>query len=168
MSRAKDWEARFWSKVDKTGDHWIWRASLDTSGYGNFGITAADNQKAHKLAYELLVGPVPEGLMLSHTCQVRACVNPDHLTPATRSEAQQVRARANRNSRSGVKGVSWGKTNKKWMVVVTVNKVRRYGGGFDRIEDAEAAAIKIRQDLIRETTARPESRSGGGPNAGHG
>lgn len=73
---------RFWDKVD-VGDCWLWTAATST-GYGRFW----DGERlvqAHRWAYETLVAPVPEGLDLDHMCRVRACVNPDHLQPVTRS-----------------------------------------------------------------------------------
>ena len=74
-------EQRFWSKVDARGDCWTWTACL-VGGYGQF-----NNQRtkypAHRVAYELLVGPIPHGLVIDHLCRNRACVNPDHLQPVT-------------------------------------------------------------------------------------
>ena len=56
----------------------------------NAGYTqVAYNSKwhlAHRIAYQILVGPIPEGLDLDHLCRNRACVRPDHLEPVTRSE----------------------------------------------------------------------------------
>jgi hypothetical protein len=70
-------EQNFWRHVHKTDLCWLWTASLLTSGYGQFrvgGMTVA-----HRYAYQLLVGPIPEGYMLDHLCRNRRCVNPDHL-----------------------------------------------------------------------------------------
>lgn len=64
--------------VDASGDCWEWTAST-THGYGRFS-----RQRSHRALYEMLVGPVPEGLELDHLCRNRACVNPDHLEPVTR------------------------------------------------------------------------------------
>jgi hypothetical protein len=75
---------RFWSKVDATGPCWEWTAAK-THGYG----TAWDGQRArpaHRMAWELLVGPIAEGLVLDHLCKNPACVNPDHLEPVTQGE----------------------------------------------------------------------------------
>lgn len=86
---------RFWSKVDTGGRCWIWLASVSPSGYGKFRLS--DPRRlvaAHRFAYELEVGPIPEGLDLDHLCRNRGCVNPAHLEPVTRSE----------NVRRGTKG----------------------------------------------------------------
>lgn len=87
-------EDRFWPKVDKMGpvpEHaphldrcWLWTAAQDGHGYGNFfrGPTRADGYvKAYRMAYELEVGPVPDGLQLDHLCRVTLCVRPTHLEP---------------------------------------------------------------------------------------
>jgi hypothetical protein len=81
-------EARFWSKVDRSGEVgtcWKWMGAIQKAGYGTFN-TGDRTEQAHRLAYEWLVGPVPEGLQLDHLCRNRACVNPAHLEPVTSRE----------------------------------------------------------------------------------
>ena len=75
---------RFWAKVDKSGDCWIWQGSK-TNGYGVCSFMGR-HTRAHRVSYELLVGPIPEGLHMDHLCCVRDCVNPDHLEPVTQAE----------------------------------------------------------------------------------
>lgn len=76
---------RFWAKVDKTDTCWIWTASTDPGGYGCFQVDGR-SVKAHRWAFEILVGPIPFGLHIDHLCRVRSCVNPDHLEPVTVAE----------------------------------------------------------------------------------
>ena len=64
---------------------WLWTSSLDRHGYGQINIKGT-SKRAHRIVYERLVGPIPAGLVLDHTCRVRSCVNPDHLEPITVSE----------------------------------------------------------------------------------
>lgn len=85
-------EQRFWAKADKNGpvpDYapslgpcWLWAAGKDRYGYGQFSV-AGHLVKTHRLAYELLVGPIPAGLQIDHLCRVRSCVNPDHMEPVS-------------------------------------------------------------------------------------
>jgi hypothetical protein len=77
---------------------WRWSGALCDKGYGRINLplgwpevreAARDDRfvtGAHQLAYESIVGPVPEGLELDHTCRNRACVNPLHLEPVTHGE----------------------------------------------------------------------------------
>lgn len=76
---------RFWSKVSKTDGCWLWQASVDKWGYGWFKL-AGKMRRAHSVSYELVVGPVPEGLQLDHLCRNPRCVNPAHLEPVTARE----------------------------------------------------------------------------------
>lgn len=79
-------EQRFWAKVDKSGDCWLWTAAIcQTGGYGRVKVDGK-MLKAHRVAYELTIGPIPDGLTLDHLCRVRRCVNPAHLDPCTMGE----------------------------------------------------------------------------------
>ncbi len=64
---------------------WEWTASRSRLGYGQVGWQQKVHP-AHRVVYELLVGPIPEGLELDHLCRNRACVNPEHLEPVTHQE----------------------------------------------------------------------------------
>jgi hypothetical protein len=77
--------ARFWAKVDFSDGCWEWTASRRSDGYAQFKVDGR-TVLVHRLAYELVVGPIPEGLTLDHLCRNRACVNPDHLEPVTHRE----------------------------------------------------------------------------------
>lgn len=73
-------EERFWVKVDKTapGGCWLWTGVRRPNGYGSFSV----RQKyfgTHRFSWELTNGPIPTGLNVLHRCDVRACVNPEHL-----------------------------------------------------------------------------------------
>lgn len=68
---------------------WVWVRGTDGHGYGATGWFDGQRQrcaKAHRILFEGLVGPIPEGLDLDHLCRNRACVNPAHLEPVTRKE----------------------------------------------------------------------------------
>jgi HNH endonuclease len=77
-------EAGFWANVEKTDGCWLWTAGL-AQGYGHLGWNGRTDY-AHRVAYELLVGPVPEGLTIDHLCRERRCVNPTHMEAVTRWE----------------------------------------------------------------------------------
>jgi hypothetical protein len=87
-------EERFWTNVRKPtasnawvadASHcWEWTASKD-GGYGKIGKggTSRRGLLAHRVAYELVIGPIPEGTELDHLCRNRGCVNPAHLDPVS-------------------------------------------------------------------------------------
>ncbi|MEU7163131.1 HNH endonuclease signature motif containing protein [Streptomyces morookaense] len=79
----RDWTDRFLSKVGDTGAGcWEWAGTRTLQGYGQFWLDGR-NQYAHRIAYEVVVAPIPDGLVIDHLCRNRACVNPGHLEPVT-------------------------------------------------------------------------------------
>jgi hypothetical protein len=76
---------RFFSKVEKTDSCWLWTASKTPRGYGTFYFEGR-NRGAHRVAYLLTKGAIPEGAELDHLCRNPSCVNPDHLEPVTHLE----------------------------------------------------------------------------------
>lgn len=75
---------QFWANVDKSGECWLWRRCI-CRGYGMVSWRGKMTV-AHRVAYEMANGPIPEGLALDHLCRNRACVNPAHLEPVTSKE----------------------------------------------------------------------------------
>lgn len=75
---------RFWSKVrvDPTGC-WLWTASKDLKGYGTFQLHSRRAVRAHRIAVEILVAPIPVELTCDHLCRVKNCVNPAHIEVVT-------------------------------------------------------------------------------------
>lgn len=76
---------RVFSKIDTTGPCWEWTAYVAEHGYGRITVNNVVSY-AHRVVWEMLVGPIPEGMHIDHLCRNRSCVNPDHLEPVTREE----------------------------------------------------------------------------------
>lgn len=76
---------RVWPRI-QVGVCWLWTGSLTTAGYGQVRSSEGPLVSVHRLVYETLVGPIPDGLELDHLCRVRHCCDPDHLEPVTPGE----------------------------------------------------------------------------------
>lgn len=146
---------RFYSHVDKLSNEgcWTWTGKLSSKGYGYFTINKENyNKWAHRSAYELLIGPIPDGFEIDHTCHGeafkhgmcaggntcvhRSCVNPGHL--------EAVPGFINRNrgagrSKSGYIGVYYRTKNSTWEAWIRCGGKTRYIGMFDTAEEAAMA-----------------------------
>lgn len=61
---------------------WEWQGEMNRNGYGRVWINGK-RLMSHRVTYELLVGPIADGLVVDHLCKNRACCNPEHLEPVT-------------------------------------------------------------------------------------
>lgn len=86
----------FWSRVDKSGDCWLWTKFVNSNGYGR--LTYRRKQySAHRIAFLLAVGDIPPGLNVLHRCDNPPCVRPDHLFLGTQADNMRDMAQKNRH-----------------------------------------------------------------------
>jgi hypothetical protein len=73
---------RFWEKVDRSGDCWVWTAHRGPQGYGACYVLrdgAKSQMGAHRVSWMIAHGPIPDGMFVCHRCDNPPCVRPDHL-----------------------------------------------------------------------------------------
>lgn len=92
---------RFWSKVDRSPDCWVWTGAVNDRNRPSYGRIRIDGRTryTHRLSWEMHHGPVPAGMEVCHTCDNPPCVRPDHLFLGTTSDNQQDACRKGRNRR---------------------------------------------------------------------
>lgn len=146
----------FWSRVDKSGDCWIWRGAPTKNGYGKI-TRAGRTQYAHRVAYAATHGPIPEGGLIDHRCHVKLCVRPAHLQAVDNSGNMQNRQGAQKNSRSGIRGVYW--QQGKWRVQIRAGGRNHSGGVYTDLDEARAAASRLRASLMPNSLRDLEAAS---------
>lgn len=92
-------------KIPESGC-WIWMKSLNHRGYGKTCLGKGTNLSAHRVAYEEKYGKIPNGLMALHTCDVRSCVNPDHIFLGTQQDNMTDKVNKNRQANGENHGMS--------------------------------------------------------------
>jgi hypothetical protein len=140
-------EERFWARIEKTDTCWNWTGPMTNNGYG-YVWHERKTQTAHRLSYQLLVGPIEDGMVLDHLCHHRACVNPEHLRQVTHKENLENLTGAYSVNNSGIRGVTWHKAHKKWQAGLRHNGRSIHVGYFDDISEAEAAVTAKRNELF--------------------
>jgi len=136
---------RFWPNVQKTDGCWEWIAGKSKSGYGSLNV-AGKRRRAHTVSYEMVNGPVPDGLYLDHICRNRGCVRPDHLRPVTHKQNMEHRDKA--ASKSLPLGVSRYQKTGKYRARVMHYGVVYFLGQYDTPEEAGAVAAAKRNELF--------------------
>lgn len=99
-------------------------------------------EQVHRVAFEALVGPIPEGLVVRHTCDVPRCVNPDHLLPGT--IADNVRDCVERGRKAVLRGSANARSK---LTEDEVREIRRLATGGVKQRDI-AARFGVNQRLV--------------------
>jgi len=133
-AQIRPMDVRFWEKVDKSGECWLWTANPGPRGYGLF---SRDGEMviASRVAYELANGPIPEGMEVCHHCDNPSCMRPDHLFLGTHSDNMQDMVRKGRKARND------GENN---------NNARLTWAQVQNIRERYACDDVTRADLARE------------------
>lgn len=141
---------------------WIWLRRIDGCGYGRLQV-GVHSRSASRMSWTAYRGPIPDGLHVLHHCDIRCCVNPDHLFLGTNSDNVNDKVRKGRagafsfqstyhasgsfnQKRGGGRGRrnsnSVGAVRKphgRWEALITINRKQKYLGTFLTKEEASAA-----------------------------
>lgn len=141
MSHQQDSSVNFWKHVDNSDIDgcWTWTSTKTANGYGLFRYFGV-KRLAHRIAYTLCLGPIPDGKYIDHACCNRLCVNPSHLRPCTHSENCRNQKRRGLNT-SGFKGVSRDKN--KWRAYVNIDGKYKHLGVFSTPEEAHKKYCEV-------------------------
>jgi len=140
---------RFWSKVEKTDNCWIWKGSIDVDGRGRFKL-GGGNRSAHRVSWMLIHGELPKGMCVCHRCDNPKCVKPAHLFLGTHLD--NMRDMAEKGRRKGI-AVRIGSAHGMAVINEEQAKQVKYGS-FKRGElTALAKRWKINTDVIYQIRA---------------
>ena len=130
MSKAKPWQYRksqsfitsFWERTEKVNECLKWCGSFFANGYGQVKVNWK-NRKAHRVAYELTFGEIPNNLCVLHHCDNKWCVNPQHLYAGTQKDNMADRSARGR----GPVGEKNGNSKLSNFEIVLIQEARRRG-----------------------------------------
>lgn len=144
---------RLWAKVDVGPDDacWPFRGKTDHFGYGILSGGRGAGARAHRVAYEDKVGPIPAGLVVMHECDNPPCCNPSHLTVGTRADNNRDRAQKKRGREARQGGSSNAMARLTDADVGEIRRLRGEGATQQSIADrfgiSQAQVSKITRGL---------------------
>lgn len=134
-------------KAGEAGDEcYLWEHAKTGDGYGRARFNGR-KVLAHRLSYEIHVGPIPKCMEIDHACGVRLCIAPLHLRPVTHKANGEHRTGMHARNTSGWRGVRFVKATGKWRAEVGHNGKLIHVGYFTSAEEAGLAAAAKRREL---------------------
>lgn len=128
MKKSKDIVERFFERVEKSENCWIWLGARKDSGYGNFHLGNLKYRRAHKFSWEMHFGKVPDGLLVLHKCDNPICVKPNHLFLGNQKENMADAKKKGRNAF----GVKNGRSKLTDEIVKEIRKEYAFGRASSR------------------------------------
>jgi len=150
MSANDKMPVKFWNKVKKTDGCWLWTGRIGGRyGYGTFWDNDRKrNVPAHRVSFELSIGPIPKGLFVCHKCDNGVCVNPNHLFLGTPKDNTADMLRKEREAR----GTRNGAAKLKPENIPVIRELRRQGTSLDSIAERFGMSRERIRDIVRGIT----------------
>jgi hypothetical protein len=142
---------------------WLWERGVNSSGYGSLSV-GDKTEMAHRVSYELYVGPIPPGLSVLHKCDTRSCVNPDHLFLGTRSDNNldmSVKGRG-RQPKSGMPPGVRRRVRKSGAVKFYATMIVRGRQRCSTFYDSVEAAVDAYKLMVSQVKSEAQIASGAG------
>jgi hypothetical protein len=152
-------EVRFWNRVNTEQECWSWGGAHDRYGYSVFSINNK-SVKVHRYAYELLVGPIPDGLTIDHLCSNAGCVNPEHMEPVSASENTR-RAALRRPKKEPAPKKPDGRKTRVWPVLTHCPHGHEFTQANTKLQEGTKVCRKCCALRQRAYTARKRASMGG-------
>ncbi len=154
---------RFWAKVDQSGGPdacWPWTGYRLPGGYGQIGEGPAGGRKlyAHRVAYELVNGPLPEGVLALHRCDNPPCCNPAHLFPGTNQDNTADMDRKGRRGEHHPVGSLNGRAVLTSPAVQEIRQLHAQGIGYRRLAQMFGVGMSTIARVVRGESWTEEPR----------
>lgn len=141
--QVEDIVVRFWQKVDRSGDCWIWTAYRQRAGYGQLTVNRR-HWLAHRFAWLLCNGAIPMALDVLHRCDNPPCVRPDHLFLGTHSDNMKDCVAKGRHRNSPSRGEA---NHKAKLTVQAVRSIRERRDAGETMRSLARAYGVTRQNI---------------------
>lgn len=136
-------------RSERQGECLVWTGAKVSNGYGQLRVPGTKERKlAHRAAWEIANGPIPEGLQIDHVCGNRACVGANHLRLATNKQNHENNHQLRSTNTSGARGVYFDRLRNRWYAKVCSYGVTHWCGYHDTFEEANRAATAKRLELF--------------------
>jgi len=130
--RYKKIEDKLRNYIHKTDKCWIWTGDKYDSGYGRLTLKLGLQVRAHRFMYEQRFGKIPEGMFALHKCDVRACVNPEHIFIGTKKDNMRDCVSKGRNRYKTLKGTESPNSNLTDRDITEIRELYKTGKFFQR------------------------------------